>query len=270
MKTIHLLALACALACGCSAPPSQGAGEEASDSRLGYGGLAAGPRVSHPVLFAPGHMFELVDTQGAVQAIAFAVSGRHPGQQTIRWLLQPSFDPTRREYTVRRALESPPTVADFAAKARAMFVPRQTIYVKSHADTWQEQYVTGAGNRDIVPVPLPQARRPPDPPGHALRAETLAGLELDGGSVGIRPPPAGGGAAADPMPFEGLAFSDPMRARNTELWFLSKTYFATGLDGAILGPFDNTARPQSSGRLSDWAVVILASSYYRESFPNAW
>ncbi len=288
MTPAKLAVIGCLLACGC-ATVHQHKGDAAAVLRAQP---AQPPAVvddgSLPVLFPPGQLFELVYGTSDVKGWVFAESGKKAGQQTVRWLLLDGANFLQMPLTVRRATAAgtepplPATAAQFAAFARERFRPNQDIYVKSHADTFREMYAPGADAtlRSLIPVPLPAGRLPPEPKGHAPagdEADEERYHELDGGSVGIRPPPAGGGPGGyldpeslAPKGVVGFAFGSPMRASNREVWLIPGSLFATGLEGATIGPYRPVALPADGALSADWVAVVMASSHYRKSMPNNW
>jgi hypothetical protein len=287
MSTAKLVVLACLFASGC-ASVHQHKGDATVALRAGPAAPSAEPQAgaSLPVLFPPGHLFELVYGTSDIKGWVFAESGKKAGQQTVRWLLLDGANFLQMPLTVRRATAAgtepplPTTAAQFAAFARQRFRPDQDIYVKSHADTFQELYVPsqGAIARSVIPVPVPLGRLPPEPKGHALaEAEEERYHELDGGTVGIRPPPAGGGPGGyldpewlAPKGVVGFAFGSPMRASNREVWLIPGSLFAAGLEGATVGPYRPVALPADGPLSDDWVAVVMASSHYRKSMPNNW
>ncbi len=312
MRPRELAVLTCLLACGCATSQFSGRGATApglDDAHPSEAGVASSAlqdadveseRLAEPVLFRPGQTFALIYGFGTPNAVpmgfVFAESGRHPGQQLIRWYLVKGMSFADENLTVLPADETllgapvPTSGRAFADFVRTRFdADNGDVYIKSHADTYCEKYTAKAGAREksVVPVPIPLGRNPPDPPGHKKgksgAAASLTGRyqEIDGGTVGIRPPQPGGGGPSPPGPggyldpsllvpkgVVGFALGGPMRASNKEVWILPDELFKTGLVGTTCGPYRAAPMLGEGAVAADWAVVVLSSSHYRHSIPN--
>lgn len=259
---------------------------------LAAGCQAPAPMDAVPVLFPVDGEYELVNPNSEVTGYIFAET-QAPGRQMLRWILLDNFVPPRiQPVGIQRATSSgsepPPheTADEFADFAREQVaLGSNVLYAKSYADTFFGE--TGMA-RKIVELPIPQGRRPPDPPGSTAPWYWPSSQyqQLDDGTIGIkpgsppeelppgvRPLPVGGGGylppkPADPTGIIGMVLSSPTSAEQRENWFIPGSLFSGGVNGMTLLPFSNQASPVTDAAASQWVVVVVNSSYYPGYVPN--
>jgi hypothetical protein len=235
-----------------------------------------------PKLFLPDTPYQLESADGTVRGYVFAVDEK-PGHQVIRWFFRTDFSPVKEYVVVHRMLNSsagvapPKTAQEFADFARMLFEDGKYIYAKSNAHTYRQMYTAPGASKahSIIPVPIPEGPDPPEPAGDPPRSGTARFDQLDGGGVGIIPgdPPRIG--YLDPRWSQirgaiGFAFAGPQLASNTEDWILGDEIFEKGLENMTIGPYREMKATLMGEAITDWAVVVVSSSYYRHAIPKQW
>jgi hypothetical protein len=258
---------------------------------------AAPPNTSPaPTLFPVGGEYALKNAKGEATGYVFAENEGADGQQTLRWLLLENFEsPVSAAVGISRVVQASPgphvpaSAAEFAQFAREqMQGGKRVTYVKSYADTFCTNYDPPgqASARKITTIPVPAGRRAPEPPGELPPDSWTSGKgssqQIDGGSVGIIPGepvdptrPSGGPGYLDPVWLTqygvvGMAIASPQMKRNIEYWFLPQLLFKKGLEDVTLAPFANQKADANAAPITEWAVVVVSSSYYPGFVPNQW
>jgi len=103
----------------------------------------------------------------------------------------------------------------------------------------------GGINPDPIPVPPPTPVPPPGPDPFDHLAQSI------------------------PQGIVGFGVAGPMLKSNVEYWFISKKLFPFALHDTTIGPYRVIGGVIGDKALTEWAVVVVSSSYYRKGIPGS-